>query len=339
MKSAAPRATTDKAATPATSKGAAMVDNRAVAVAQRQMQEAIDTSPRQVAQRQQAEASAPRKNTTGLPDNLKAGVENLSGYSLDDVKVHYNSAQPAQLQAHAYAQGTDIHVAPGQEQHLPHEAWHVVQQKQGRVKATRQMKGGVNVNDDDGLEKEADFMGAKALSNTNAQLKAVQENGLREYTDKHAIFQLVVKAAEGFKGADDEEFLIQMKRFIIVPTTLLMQDEGEGIIYMIIFDGYQCQVHIHELPDGKITAAHIKSNETGLRHRMDFTDARIYLNTIRERGINTINECTSPFTKWKRSKFYGDDMDEVVREEYEEYLAFLRRGENGGDYAEYSEDE
>ena len=68
-------------------------------------------------------------NQTGLPDNLKTGVENLSGFLLDDVKVHYNSAQPAQLNALAYAQGTDIHVAPGQEAHLPHEAWHVVQQK------------------------------------------------------------------------------------------------------------------------------------------------------------------------------------------------------------------
>ena len=104
-----------------------------------------------------------KANNTGLPDQLKAGVENMSGYSMDDVKVHYNSPQPKQLQAHAYAQGTDIHVAPGQEQHLAHEAWHVVQQKQGRVKPTIQMKQGVPVNDDDGLEKEADEMGAKAM--------------------------------------------------------------------------------------------------------------------------------------------------------------------------------
>ena len=103
------------------------------------------------------------ENNTGLPDQLKSGVENLSGFSLDDVKVHYNSDKPAQLNAHAYAQGTDIHVAPGQEKHLPHEAWHVVQQKQGRVRPTRQMKGKVNVNDDRGLEAEADTMGAKAL--------------------------------------------------------------------------------------------------------------------------------------------------------------------------------
>lgn len=105
----------------------------------------------------------PKPNNTGLPDNLKSGVENLSGYSLDDVKVHYNSSKPSELQAHAYAQGTDIHVAPGQEQHLPHEAWHVVQQKQGRVQPTMQMKAGVPVNDDVGLETEADVMGAKAL--------------------------------------------------------------------------------------------------------------------------------------------------------------------------------
>lgn len=105
-----------------------------------------------------------KPNNTGLPDNLKSGIENMSGFSMDDVKVHYNSDKPAQLNAHAYAQGTDIHVAPGQEQHLPHEAWHVVQQKQGRVQPTMQMKAGVPVNDDTGLEHEADVMGEKAKS-------------------------------------------------------------------------------------------------------------------------------------------------------------------------------
>ncbi len=109
-------------------------------------------------------------NKTGLPDNLKSGIENLSGMSMDDVNVHYNSSKPTQLQAHAYAQGTDIHVASGQEKHLPHEAWHVVQQKQGRVKPTMQMQG-VNVNDDKGLEREADVMGGKAL-----QMKETREN-------------------------------------------------------------------------------------------------------------------------------------------------------------------
>ena len=53
--------------------------------------------------------------------------------SMDDVKVQYNDDKPVQLNAQAFAQGTDIHISPGQEKHLPHEAWHVTQQKQGRI--------------------------------------------------------------------------------------------------------------------------------------------------------------------------------------------------------------
>uniref|UniRef100_UPI0040479363 eCIS core domain-containing protein n=1 Tax=Algoriphagus sp. TaxID=1872435 RepID=UPI0040479363 len=108
------------------------------------------------------------ENTTGLPDALKSGVESLSGVSLNDVKVYRNSDKPAQLQAHAYAQGTDIHLGPGQDQHLPHEAWHVVQQKQGRVKPTVKVNGDVPVNDSPSLEEEATNMGQKAL-NLNTQ--------------------------------------------------------------------------------------------------------------------------------------------------------------------------
>ncbi len=107
------------------------------------------------------------EHATGMPGGLKNGVENLSGISMDDVKVHYNSQKPADISAHAYAQGTDIHVAPGQEKHLPHEAWHVVQQKQGRVKPTIQTKSDININDDEGLEKEADEMGQIALNNSS----------------------------------------------------------------------------------------------------------------------------------------------------------------------------
>jgi len=98
-----------------------------------------------------------------LPDSLKSGVEALSGVSMDDVTVHYNSPEPDKVQALAYAQGTEIHLGPGQEKHLPHEAWHIVQQKQGRVSPTRQ-EGSTAVNDNPNLEREATDMGTKALS-------------------------------------------------------------------------------------------------------------------------------------------------------------------------------
>lgn len=117
------------------------------------------------------------KNETGLPDELKSSIENLSGFSLSDVSVHYNSAEPAQLQAHAYAQGTDIHLAPGQEKHLPHEAWHVVQQKQGRVKPGRQLKGKGSLNTDVHLEKEADAMGAHAVQLARTNFSSPTEPG------------------------------------------------------------------------------------------------------------------------------------------------------------------
>lgn len=151
----------------------AFSDNRPEAVAQKKMKDYIRHSPVMVAQReiiqrimqgtvQRQESVEAVTNNTGLPDSLKTGIETLSGIAMDDVKVHYGSDKPAQLNAHAYAQGTDIHVAAGQEQHLPHEAWHVVQQKEGRVKPTMQLHN-VAINDDSSLEKEADVMGNKAL--------------------------------------------------------------------------------------------------------------------------------------------------------------------------------
>ncbi len=104
----------------------------------------------------------PQPNRTGLPDALKSGIEALYGRALNDVRVRFNSSRPAQLQALAYTQGREIHVAPGQERHLPHEAWHVVQQRQGRVRTTRQLAG-AQINDDAGLEHEANVMGGRAI--------------------------------------------------------------------------------------------------------------------------------------------------------------------------------
>lgn len=101
-------------------------------------------------------------NRTGMPDNLKAGIEALSGIDMSEVRVYANSDKPARLGALAYTQGDQIYLGPGQERHLAHEAWHVVQQAQGRVRATRQMRG-VGVNDDIRLEIEANRISDKAL--------------------------------------------------------------------------------------------------------------------------------------------------------------------------------
>lgn len=115
----------------------------------------------------------PQTNHTGMPDRVKAGVENLSGVSLDDVKVHYSSPEPAKIQALAYAQGNEIHLGPGQEKHLPHEAWHVVQQRQGRVPAQAQI-GPMAINYSPVLEREADVMGSRSIQSGQAAALARQ---------------------------------------------------------------------------------------------------------------------------------------------------------------------
>ena len=119
---------------------------------------------RKAGQAQPAAPGADALSRSGLPAPLKAGIERLSGIAMDGVRVHRNSAEPARVGALAFARGSEIHLGPGQERHLPHEAWHVVQQAQGRVKATLQMTDGIPVNDDAGLEREADLMGARAAS-------------------------------------------------------------------------------------------------------------------------------------------------------------------------------
>ncbi len=110
-------------------------------------------------------APPPKQNSGGgqdLPQPLQSGMERLSGLSMADIRVHYDSEQPGFFGAHSFAQGRDIHLGPGRGDDLPHEAWHTVQQKQGRVPITRQFRD-TGINDDPGLEREADVMGEKAL--------------------------------------------------------------------------------------------------------------------------------------------------------------------------------
>jgi len=223
-------------------------DKRASTSTQLKVQSMISSSDNEVAQQ--------KVNKTGLPNKLKDGVENLSGYSMDDVKVHYNSSKPAQLSAHAFAQGNRIHLGPGQEKHLPHEAWHVVQQKQGRVAPTKQLKGKVSINDDIGLEKEADLMGTKALSFRSVTNKTSQKRSIEtipsapiqcySVTDTHLISdgkQLAVPKDGRPHHYLSSNVLFQASQAKLVelksPVTLIRgaQNEALGGLYQITAGG------------------------------------------------------------------------------------------------------
>jgi hypothetical protein len=133
----------------------------------------IDHSPRQADRRRQMERgfnppAQAKANKTGLPDELKAEMEAGLGNDFSDVRVHPASPKAGEVNALAYTQGGDIHIAPGRfqpqaaqgRQLLAHELAHVVQQRQGRVAPTGEVSG-MPLNDDPMLEKEADDVAAK----------------------------------------------------------------------------------------------------------------------------------------------------------------------------------
>ena len=171
------------------------------------------------------------QNRDGLPAQLRAGIESLSGMNMDHVKVHYNSDRPAQLNAHAYAQGSEIHVAPGQEQHLPHEAWHVVQQAQGRVRPTMQMKQGVPVNDDAGLESEADAMGSQAMSVGQTQL--AQRQALKQAGFREVALQRMIRGAYPVAQMN---LVMQRRETSIIDSARNHYDDGWGALYDVTED-------------------------------------------------------------------------------------------------------
>ena len=113
----------------------------------------------------------------GLPDNLKSGIENLSGMDMSDVKVHYNSATPAVLNALAYTQGPQIHMGPSEDDLLRYELSHVGQRRLGRVRPTVQRKLAVGPANDH-YEREADRVAASVMSESGAP--KIQRQGLEE---------------------------------------------------------------------------------------------------------------------------------------------------------------
>ena len=126
-------------------------------------------------------------------------IENLSGQDMSDVEVHHNSAEPEKIGALAYAKGAHIHLGPGQDRHLPHEAWHVVQQKQGRVPVNAQFKA-LNGNDDQALEREADKFGELAL-----QRKPVTSVSSSKALNSATPLRSVVQRLRRFWGSETEE--------------------------------------------------------------------------------------------------------------------------------------
>lgn len=139
-----------------------------------QLQAIADSSPRST-------ASLAADTARALPGNVRTKMECALGMDFSSVRIH-EGPQATAMDAIAYTQGRDVHFAPGYyrphsqsgQELLGHELAHVVQQAEGRVSATRQLKG-VGLNDADHLEREADAMGrAAALGRTISRASDLQ---------------------------------------------------------------------------------------------------------------------------------------------------------------------
>ena len=202
----------------------------------------LKVSERSHRDEQAAEANDPlslgsrgqRKTTAGaeLPGSLQAGIEALSGVALDDVRVHYGSARPAALGARAYTEAPRIFLGPGQQAHLPHEAWHVVQQRQGRVRPLRG-ESGHPVNDDPVLEREATAMGARAAAVVPSAVAVPVAAGIDPTT---AVAQLSIPGLEDIKNAGDvpDEWVDRYLDDMVHPEAHL--DHGDLVAYLDMLD-------------------------------------------------------------------------------------------------------
>lgn len=138
-----------------------------------------------------------------MPAAVQAKMDRAFAADFSAVRIH-EGAQAPTVGALAYTEGSNIHFGPGQyrpdtqsgQELLGHELAHVVQQSQGRVQATTQAKGGIAINDDSGLEREADDLGARA-----ARGEQVRTDPVRPASDDRGVVSRAVAPRGGGSAA------------------------------------------------------------------------------------------------------------------------------------------
>jgi hypothetical protein len=130
-----------------------------------------DMASADIQKKSAAEPFFPAKNDA-LPDQLQQSLETSFNHDFSNVHIQKDSERARELQALAFTEGEAIHFAPGQfnpgssagKNLIGHEFAHVVQQRSGVVQPTAIMGKGIALNDDRGLEAEADALGKKAVA-------------------------------------------------------------------------------------------------------------------------------------------------------------------------------
>ncbi|AOX01996.1 hypothetical protein BJP34_23485 [Moorena producens PAL-8-15-08-1] len=274
---------------------------------------------------QRQEDKRETENKTGLPDHLKEGIERLSGYNLSGVRVNYNSPKPAQLNAHAYTQGQSIEVAPGQERHVPHEAWHVVQQMQGRVKEEFKMNG-VKVNGNRELEREADAMGGRAEKSKLKLHRSTEGKKQRRFPTSRNIRNFKTRMTKICKkdNSDNQEQLI-VQRVNIGDKEIKSNSTIEDIKSALKWNGFQIGLNNNALNKNEWKELLNELNELIDKQNQEKEEL---LNTIIEdiewiiQGLEDKEGQDENFDKQEQDEEL-DDVDEFDNEKFKNKMAAI----------------
>ena len=148
---------------------------------------------------------------TKLPEDVKKKMEASFQADFSEVNIYPESQSAKDVGALAYTQGENVHFSPGQfkpdtnsgQELIGHEITHVVQQRQGRVQPTSEVAG-MPLNDNNGLESEADSLGKKAAQfSLPDNQKTVESTSSTTATlqNKGDVVQLALPAALAALGA------------------------------------------------------------------------------------------------------------------------------------------
>ncbi len=280
--------------------------------------------PKEKSSVQKKEPTSMSQNRTGIPNGTKTRFENLSGFSFNDVRVHYNSSKPAHLQALAYTQGNDVHIAPGQERHLNHELGHVVQQKQGIVKPNASI-GGQPVNTSRALERAADSIGgmtAQRMEREQAQGVGViqMERGNHFYNDFFDMYISNIKPrltniVNNLDQYSHDDYEYKSGKVMLDKINELLNNAGDDLKIMREYDKYGNElfdgVPVDKTPDDNSQLSGMIANDISklLSKMANFAD-------ISYNDYNTLIKLLMDLSS--KMKFYMSDKD--FKEFYEDNL-------------------
>lgn len=132
----------------------------------------------------------PKPAGAPMPADVSGKMERAFGADFSDVRVH-EGPEAEEMGARAYAEGTDLHFAPGEydpqsesgQELLGHELAHVVQQGAGQVDVPQGKGDGINA--DAGLEAEADAAGARAARGERVTISGATSTSSGIQRDAH----------------------------------------------------------------------------------------------------------------------------------------------------------